>query len=198
MEFGSTQGESGDLEWMFESASSPNALVLCHPHPIYGGSMVDDVLEVAARVAASIDISTIRFNFRGVGASTGTFDQGKGEVSDLANVVYEFESQFERLILGGYSFGASVVLSYVAQTRAENDLLLIAPPTQTAMPDIETNVDLVVGDNDSISSIQVLSDWTRSSTCRNLHIIEEADHFLTAYEADIADVIQCILKRLTT
>ena len=193
MEFGTTEGESGELEWMFEAASSPNVLVLCHPHPLYGGSMLDGVLETASRVAVSQNISTIRFNFRGVGASTGAFDHGVGEVSDLASIVREFEARYERLILCGYSFGANVALSYAAQASEDRDLVLFAPPTQDALPDLKTNVDLIVGDHDPISSILVLSDWTRDKANRNLHVIEDADHFLGAYSTDIADVLERVL-----
>ena len=180
MEFGTTNGESGEIEWMFEPASSLNALVLCHPHPLYGGSMLDGVLETTSRVAISLNISTIRFNFRGVGASAGTFDHGVGEVSDLTSIVGEFEARFERLILCGYSFGANVVLSYAAQASEDRDLVLFAPPTQDALPDLETKVDLIAGDHDPISSIEVLSDWTQVKTNRTLHVIEDADHFLSA------------------
>lgn len=196
MEFGTTQGESGELEWMFESASTTTALLLCHPHPLYGGSMLDGVLEIASRVAASLNVSTIRFNFRGVGASEGVFDHGRGEVSDLARVVTEFETQFERLILGGYSFGASAVLSYARQMSVERDLMLFAPPTQDAIPDLETNVDLIVGDNDPISSSQVLSVWASSHDNRKLHVIEGADHFLSAFGPDLTSVIRSVLTRL--
>lgn len=193
MEFGTTEGESGDLEWMFESASSPTALVLCHPHPMYGGSMLDRVLETASRVAASRNISTVRFNFRGVGASTGAFDHGVGEVSDLANIVSKFEARFERLILSGYSFGANVVLGYAAQASEDRDLVLFAPPTQDALPDLKTKVDVIVGDNDQISSIQVLSDWMQAGNNRTLHVVDDADHFLGAYGPDIVDVLERVL-----
>ena len=193
MEFGTTEDESGDLEWMFESASSPTALVLCHPHPLYGGSMLDGVLETASRVAASRNISSIRFNFRGVGASTGAFDHGVGEVSDLANIVKEFEARFERLILSGYSFGANVVLSFAAQASEDRDLVLFAPPTQDALPDLKTKVDVIVGDNDPISSTKVLSEWTQAETNRTLHVIDDADHFLGAYGPDIVDVLERVL-----
>ncbi|MCY4128653.1 MAG: hypothetical protein OXG15_05345 [Gammaproteobacteria bacterium] len=193
MEYGKTQGEIGDLEWMFEPSPSTRAMVLCHPHPLYGGSMLDGVLEVTSRVAKSLDISTIRFNFRGVGASAGSYDEGIGEVADLTTIVNEFGSRFERLILGGYSFGAGVVLNYAAQSAENRDLVLFAPPTQSVFPDLEAKVDLVVGDNDPISSIDVLSEWTYANTDRTLHVIEDADHFLGAFGPDLVDVLTRVL-----
>ena len=193
MEFGTTQGEIGDLEWMFDPASSTCAMVLCHPHPLYGGSMLDGVLEITARVAKSLDISTVRFNFRGVGASEGTHDRGIGEVSDLSSIIEQFESQFERLILGGYSFGDQVVLTYASQA-VRNDLLLIAPPTQSSLPDVSAKVDVIAGDNDPISSIDDLSAWTQVSSNRTLHVIDEADHFLGGYGPDVSDVLERLLS----
>ncbi|MCY4095726.1 MAG: alpha/beta fold hydrolase [Gammaproteobacteria bacterium] len=194
MEFGTTHGEMGNLEWMFEPASSASAMVLCHPHPLYGGSMLDGVLEVASRAATALEISTIRFNFRGVGASAGTHDKGTGEVSDLAAIVKEFAPRFEQLILGGYSFGGRVVLAYASQSVQVNDLVLIAPPTQDALPDLTSRVDVIVGDNDSISSTGVLSEWTQANPNRTLYVIDDADHFLVANAPDISDVLQRILS----
>ena len=193
MEFGITQGEIGDLEWMFEAAESSSAIVLCHPHPLYGGSMLDGVLEVASRVAKTIGISTIRFNFRGVGASAGSYDEGVGEVADLTTIVNDFEARFDRLILGGYSFGAGIVLSYASNSETNSDLVLFAPPTQGTFPDINNKVDLIVGDNDSISSLDSLSEWTHASDDRTLHVIDDADHFLGAYGPDLEEVLTRVL-----
>ena len=193
MEFGKTLGEVGDIEWMFEPASSNRALLLCHPHPLYGGSMLDGVLEVASQVAISLDISTIRFNFRGVGASAGSYDEGIGEIADLTTIVNAFESRFEQLILGGYSFGAGIVMKYAAQSTQNRDLVLFAPPTQSSFPDLDTNVDLIVGDNDPISSIDVLLEWSQGIPKRALHVIEDGDHFLGAFGPDLVDVLKRVL-----
>ncbi len=194
MEIGKTKGEAGDLEWLYESASSSHALVLCHPHPLYGGSMLDGVLEIAAQVAKSRDISTIRFNFRGVGASTGAHDQGIGEVSDLASIIEEFQARFEAITLGGYSFGAGVVLKYAGESSDNRDLLLIAPPTQNELPDLTNNVQLIVGDSDPISGVKVLSNWVQGNPDRSLHIIDDADHFLGMFGPDLVDVLQRALQ----
>lgn len=193
MEFGKTQGEIGDLEWMYESAASSSAMILCHPHPLYGGSMHDDVLDIASRVAKTIDVSTIRFNFRGVGKSEGSYDDGVGEVADLSSIVSEFESRFERLIIGGYSFGASVALSFASNSQENRALVLFAPPTQASLPELKTKVDLIVGDNDPISSMDSLSKWTNASDDRTLHVIADADHFLAAYRPDLVDVLTSVL-----
>ena len=193
MEFGTTQGEMGELEWMFEPASSSSALLLCHPHPLYGGSMLDGVLEIASRVAVSLNISTLRFNFRGVGASAGSYDDGIGEVSDLTTIVKAFMPRFERLILSGYSFGGRIVLSYLAQASEIHDTVLFAPPTQDAFPNLTTKVDVIVGDKDPISSVNKLTGWVQENPNRTLHVIEDADHFLAAYSPDLVDVLERVL-----
>lgn len=193
MEFGTTHGEIGSLEWMFEPASSAIGMVLCHPHPLYGGSMLDGVLEVTSRVASSLDISTIRFNFRGVGASAGAYDEGIGEVADLSVIVNEFESRFDALILSGYSFGGSVALTYASQALINHDMLLFAPPTQNAFPDVTSKVDVIVGDNDPISAMDIVREWTEVHSNRTLHVIEDADHFLGSYGRDLAEVVEHVL-----
>lgn len=192
MEFGKTQGEAGDIEWMFESTSTSHCMILCHPHPLYGGSMHDGVLECIARVAKTKEIATVRFNFRGVGASQGQHDKGIGEISDLAHVIEAFEGKFDRISLGGYSFGARVALNYVVETNSTLDLVLVAPPTEPALPEVDSKVDVIVGETDFISQLRTLDNWV-SQTNRALHTIEDADHFLAAYESELeAAVIEAM------
>ena len=88
------------------------AVVLCHPHPVYGGTMDNRVVYRAAKAAAEAGYAALRFNFRGVGRSTGQFDQGLGEKDDVLAAIRWLESKYPRLDLAviGYSFGAWVGL----------------------------------------------------------------------------------------
>jgi len=93
--------------------SSPRgAVVLCHPHPVYGGTMDNRVVYRAAKAAAGAGFAALRFNFRGVGQSTGAFDQGIGEKEDVAAAIDWLEARYQGfpLVLIGYSFGAWVGL----------------------------------------------------------------------------------------
>jgi alpha/beta superfamily hydrolase len=93
--------------------SSPRgAVVLCHPHPVYGGTMDNRVVYRAAKAAAEAGFAALRFNFRGVGQSTGAFDQGIGEKEDVTAAIDWLEAKYPGLPLAlvGYSFGAWVGL----------------------------------------------------------------------------------------
>jgi len=124
------KGPAGVLETrILENNHSRRWAVLCHSHPLYGGSMNNKVITTVERALQQKGWSTLCFNFRGVGDSAGAFDQGVGEQEDLAAVVHWLRETYkpEQLLLGGFSFGAYVGLkSYPA--LAPDRLLSIAPP----------------------------------------------------------------------
>ena len=124
-------GPSGALE-VVASGGSPapqRIAVICHPHPLHGGTMDNKVVTMLERTLRDVGAATLRFNFRGVGASVGQYDDGRGEGDDLAAVVAQARSWAPHapLWLAGFSFG-----SYVAARMAEPlkaDLLIsVAPP----------------------------------------------------------------------
>src|SRR3990172_5657138 len=112
-----------------ESTPAPG-VVVCHPHPLYGGDMENNVVLAACRALAGRGFAALRFNFQGVGRSEGAFDQGRGERDDvraaLAYLASLPEVDAERMGLAGYSFGAMVAAEVAsADLRA---LALISPP----------------------------------------------------------------------
>jgi len=124
-------GTGPTLEGRVGSAEAPRGgLVICHPHPLYGGDMDNPVVLRAAEVARESGLATLRFNFRGVGASTGAHDRGEGEQDDVRAALAALRSRLPAgrpLGLAGYSFGAWVS-SRVAAPEALSALCLIAPP----------------------------------------------------------------------
>ena len=102
-----------------EGEAPPTFMVLCHPHPLHGGTMHNKVVTTLARCAHELGVPTLRFNFRGVGASEGAHDEGRGEVDDaLAAVAWGRQKwPLASLWLGGFSFGGVVALR--ASTSAE-------------------------------------------------------------------------------
>ena len=104
-------------------------VVLCHPHPLHGGSLSNKVVHILARSATDQGLGTVRFNFRGVGRSQGQFDDGLGETDDLLAVVDWLRQTHADvpLWLAGFSFGAYIALKGHKQVGAER-LLLVAPP----------------------------------------------------------------------
>ena len=193
MEYGETNGPDGRLEWMFDQQESDQGMILCHPHPLYGGSMLDGVLDIASNVAKQLGISVVRFNFRSVGASEGAHDHGTGEVDDLKTIVAEFKPQFEHMILGGYSFGANVALNYVERHCDDSKLIVFAPPTANLSADIDNEIHVLVGDADTISSADAIRLWAGSNSKRTIHEIEDADHFLAGYPYDLKEILQRVL-----
>jgi uncharacterized protein len=130
LETKSIQGPAGALEIATTMAESARAIaVICHPHPLFGGTMQNKVVTTLERVFRERLCHTLRFNFRGVGQSEGSFDQGEGEALDLLAAVNFIRGQFPSLPLelAGFSFGSYVAAKMANQLDAQL-LVSIAPP----------------------------------------------------------------------
>ena len=101
-----------NLEGMLRFQSKKAGVVICHPHPLYGGNMYNNVVSAIEDGYAALGFSTLIFNFRGVGNSQGEYDEGEGEVKD-ATAAYKYLAKHldddARITLAGYSFGAWVI-----------------------------------------------------------------------------------------
>ena len=129
----SIAGPAGSLEARIEDPAPgvmPRVVgVVCHPHPLYGGTMQNKVVHTAARAMQELGAPTVRFNFRGVGASGGGYDGGVGEVEDARAACAWARAQWrcEALWLAGFSFGSAVALRAALAARPDA-LVTIAPP----------------------------------------------------------------------
>jgi hypothetical protein len=128
----SIQGPAGALEAVSENAQGiarASYAVVCHPHPLYGGTMDNKVVTTLSKALTGVGIPTLRFNFRGVGASAGAFDGGEGETEDAAAVASFGAARWpgRNLVLAGFSFGAYVALR-LALERDTARLITVAPP----------------------------------------------------------------------
>ena len=159
--------------------------VVCHPHPLHGGTMDNKVAHVIARAMMESGAPTFRFNFRGVGASAGKFDEGRGETDDLAAVVAEGRRRFPgaALWLGGFSFGAFVALR-AAPLLQPAKLVAVAPPVarfdlgSVGHPECEWM--LAQGDADEVVPSQEVLNWAGSAPqgrTPRLHVLAGAGHF---------------------
>jgi alpha/beta superfamily hydrolase len=129
----SIPGPVGAIELVTASPERPRRLaVVCHPHPLYGGSMQNKVVTTCERTLRELGCATVRFNFRGVGASAGRYDHGRGEVEDLAAVVEwaTRASDLGELWLAGFSFG-SYIAAHAAAGLGSRCLVSIAPPVES-------------------------------------------------------------------
>lgn len=190
------EGPTGILEADYRIPDQPCGVqaVLCHPHPQYGGSMHDRVLDCLARVLLDRGAAVLRFNFRGVGASDGRYANGDGEVDDLLAAAAWLRSQApdDRLWAGGYSFGAFVAWRSLGRGLDAERLLLVAPPLghmDFSAGAAGIPVDVFAGDADEFVDQQALAAWEGVRA----HTLAGADHFfmgqLNALAADIRRVI---------
>jgi uncharacterized protein len=191
-------GPTGTLEASHQPAASPTGaeVVLCHPHPLYGGSMHDGVLDCAARILLAAGMGVLRFNFRGVGQSAGRFDGGRGEIDDLRAVIGWLRDRAPDapVWLGGYSFGAHVVWQATAHATGVARILLLAPPIGAMdfpARAVAYPVDVFAGDQDSFIEAEALSAWTGV----HLHVVAGADHFFSGRLNDLADRIGAAVDR---
>lgn len=157
--------------------------VICHPHPLYGGSMKNKVVHVLARTFNELGLLSVTFNFRGVGASRGGFDNGRGETDDLLAVVRFFRERHPGapLWLAGFSFGAYVAMRGWREAGAER-LLLVAPPVTMfdfdPLPAVDVPCLVVQGGRDDVIDPAAVSKWVHRQRPRpDYEWMAEADHF---------------------
>ena len=126
-------GPTGKLEAIISEPSVPftKAIVICHPNPLFAGTMHNKVAHTIARAAAKLNYLTVRFNFRGVGKSEGTHDYGKGETEDTLAVMQWVQENFKdiSLSLAGFSFGGFVAANAASRMPVET-LITVAPSAE--------------------------------------------------------------------
>lgn len=178
-----------------ESPADAPIAVVCHPHPLHGGTLTNKVAHTVAKAFAELGVTTLRFNFRGVGESSGEFDHGQGEVDDVQAAVDWLRARHPEspLWLAGFSFGAYVALSAQSQAQAAR-LLLVAPPV--AMFDFppEGGVDIpwlvIQGSADEIVDPRQVRAWVgQQVNVPTFCWLEEAGHFFHRRLIDLREQI---------
>ncbi len=179
--------------------------VVCHPHPLYGGSMYNNVVEAAIEAMWRLGWATLRFNFRGVGLSEGAYSNGSGEADDAAAAVRwmaaELAVGIEQTVLAGYSFGAMAAMNAASGLPGLGMLALIAPPLRMdaadSLKELNLPVVLAAGDRDAYcpaAQIKALHDGLGARA--QLRIIEGADHFFGGYEAELSAALELMLRAI--
>ena len=139
--------------------------VLCHPHPLQGGTMDNKVVTTVARALTQRGWRVVRFNYRGVGNSAGAWDEGRGEVDDALAVIAAHRAAGEPLVLGGFSFGGFIAASAadrLAQADKPIRMVLVAPSTQKHhAPPVIADTLLVHGEADDVVPLSASMDWAR-------------------------------------
>ena len=182
-------------------ANAP-AAVVCHPHPLYGGSMYNNVVDAILAAMWQAGYATLRFNFRGVGASEGEHDGGPGEVDDAAAAMTYLLAQpgvrKEGAVMAGYSFGAMVAVSAGYERAEIARIVAVALPLAMADARIPAGASkpllLVSGDRDSYSPVAGLQALkSKIGDSARLEIVVGADHFFGGREAELERVIGAAL-----
>ena len=130
------QGSAGRLEALLQERDAHDhtvTAVVCHPHPLYGGTLHNKVAHRVASALFGMGVAVLRFNFRGVGASEGAFDQGRGELEDAQAALTFLRERYPaaRRWIAGFSFGSWVASRLAAAEADAEQLILIAPPVHT-------------------------------------------------------------------
>lgn len=167
----SVVGPAGALDCATDLPHGPpgGTVVLCHPHPQFGGTLDNKVVQTLARAFLQLGYRAVRFNFRGVGASAGHWDEGLGEVDDALAVIAAERAAHPGLplALGGFSFGGYVAAQAAHQLRAAGQpvqrLVLVGPATSRfAMPaSVAPDTVVIHGESDDVVPLSATLDWAR-------------------------------------
>jgi uncharacterized protein len=186
-------GEAGRIETVLDRPEgAPRGLALvAHPHPLYGGTLDNKVAQTLARTFVELGYVSLRPNFRGVGASEGAHDEGRGETDDLLRVVAHARGELGDLplALAGFSFGAAVQTQVAQRTRPER-VVLVAPavgrfPSEAVPPDTI----VIHGERDDTVPLAKVLDWARPQELPVV-VIPGADHFFHLRLGIIKNIIQ--------
>ena len=197
-------GPAGALEARIEDPSPgtvPSACgVVCHPHPLYGGTMQNKVVHTVARAMQERGAPTVRFNFRGVGGSAGQYDAGRGELEDALAVCAWARANWgcEALWLAGFSFGAAVALEAAAVAKPAA-LVTVAPPVgriivaAVARPPCPWLI--VQGDRDELVDVATVRRWAGEFEMPpRLVELPGAEHFFHGRLGELRAVVLAFLS----
>jgi alpha/beta superfamily hydrolase len=173
--------------------------VVTHPHPLYGGSMYNDVVEALVRGYQCKGFSTLRFNFRGVGNSEGEYDQGYGEKKDVKSaLLYMYDMGKKNLDLAGYSFGAWVIAQISETEPMINRIIMVSPPVSllgfSFLPFNSKLKGVITGGKDDFAPADkikpLISIWNPDA---RFEVIESADHFYSGKIETLNSVLSLLL-----
>jgi len=183
---------------LLEQTPAP-AIVVCHPHPRYGGDMHNNVVDAVCQTAVENGISALRFNFRGAGSSEGRYDNGIGERDDVRAALTYLRGLPEvdsgRVALAGYSFGAAVALH--ATDERLNAFIAVSLPTAMALNDVHVACPalFISGDQDEYSDPGELTRLVhRLGSQAELKLLPGLGHFWFGVERDLQAIIAPFLR----
>ena len=189
------------LEGYWQAGTANKGVVITHPHPLYGGTMHNPVVETVQSTYQQYGYATLRFNFRGVGGSQGNYNNGIGEQDDVrAAIAYVENMNVGAVDLAGYSFGAWVNTGVAASSRTSiKSMMMISPPV--GFIEFE-NVNalsclklVVTGSRDDIAPVNQIRDllpaWNPGA---QFEVIDGCDHFYSGYLEELESILNRYLQ----
>jgi uncharacterized protein len=169
-------GPAGRIECAVDAPQDPakGVALIAHPHPLFGGTLDNKVVQTLARACVDSGYESWRPNFRGVGETEGAHDEGRGELEDLAAIVEHLKS--ERLVLAGFSFGAGVQALLSQRVKSEKLILVGVAVTRFQLPNVAPGTLVIHGENDDTVPLAAVLDWARPQDLPVV-LIPGADHF---------------------
>ena len=183
------------------AADLTGCVVVCHPHPVHGGTMQNKVVHTLARGFLGQNFAALRFNFRGVGKSAGTFDNGDGELDDVLAAIDWLRTEFPEkpLWIAGFSFGAAMAVRAAVSPGAEG-LISVAP----AVSRFANNLDLqpecpwliVQGDQDELVDIEETIAWVNElNPGPVLECFPETEHFFHGKLVLLRNAVEAFIEK---
>jgi alpha/beta superfamily hydrolase len=198
------EGPAGRIEGILRDIAPPvgRAAIVCHPHPLFGGTMHNKVVFRLARVFQEAGFAVLRFNFRGAGRSEGMHDEGRGEQDDLRAAIAFMEQKYKgaELWLAGFSFGSMVMLRAACGDHRIRALVAAGAPVSKYDFSHLVRCDwpklFVQGELDEFGPPAELARFVeRLEEPKTLKIIAGADHFFAGYLDELAQTVADFIAR---
>jgi uncharacterized protein len=201
-ERGSLAGPAGSLEIAIDTPAGParGLAVIAHPHPLHGGTLDNKVVQTLARAAVASGFRAVRFNFRGIGGSAGSWDEGRGEIDDAQAVVATLRPALPAgspLLLAGFSFGGYVASQLAARLAAAGEpawrLVLVGPAVVNfEVAPVPAGTLVVHGETDDVVPLSAVLDWARPQQ-QPVTVLPGAGHFFHGLLPPLRQLVQAAL-----
>ncbi|MDP1633233.1 MAG: alpha/beta hydrolase [Gallionellaceae bacterium] len=189
----SIHGPAGNLEGALHLPDAPPRAiaVVAHPLPVMGGTMDNKVVTTLARTFVELGFAVLRFNFRGVGESAGSYDEGRGETLDAIAAVNFMRGEFAGLplVMAGFSFGGYVQACAALDAHPQK-LVLVAPAVgRFEMPLVPANTLLIHGDQDDVVELDAILQWAHPQHLP-IVVLAGAGHFFHGRLTQLRDIVK--------
>jgi uncharacterized protein len=196
------------LVGLFQEGENGRNAILCHPHPLYGGNMENNVVDTARHALTECGWGTLRFNFRGVGGSGGQPGQSENDAQDLVEVSEYLRSKHSKTELSGpidlaaYSYGAWVALEAIRRGLRPHSLILFSPPLDfmsfagLELPKVPLLI--TIGNQDEFCSVESLRNWLSGQPNAEdavLEILPYCDHFYWDFGNELSAKVKAFLRK---